>query len=105
MIIIMIIIIILMTLCLENTIYQIDFYFVLNLGPRNGPGYYVIWHQAEGNIVIIIEIMIMTIIIIIIMMIIIIIIIVRIIRGDLKLLHEPFYTLAIYTPLIRINAD
>ena len=29
-----------------GTIYKIEFYLVQNLGPRNGPGYYVV---SKGN--------------------------------------------------------
>ena len=34
----------------KGTIHQIDFYLILTLGPRNGPGYYVVlWHEVKGN--------------------------------------------------------
>ena len=38
------------------TMYQIDLYFLLTLGPRNGPRYYVVLnrHQVKGYIIMIV---------------------------------------------------
>ena len=34
----------------KGTIHQIEFYLILTLGPRNGPGYYVVlWREVKGN--------------------------------------------------------